>query len=217
MAVLPADVGDWTFSVVYCKFTYLQWHILNYFTLALDPIGRWMAKDMNSGRNEVLTKIPLKWSMVEQAPSRSGGGRGRPGDCRAQAAPSRNCQFYGRFISGHRTSLVGPSTTPLTSSAGYVTFHSTANGLVQICIKKLISFLNWHTVWTQFSCFFFYTYIVNILSVSFPLKSSTNALKALSRTNPKPFSCNQKPRVLSGAGAGSGERSTTRRDACGSA
>lgn len=65
--------------------------------------------------------------------------------------------------------------------------------------------------------FFFYTYIVNILSVSFPLKSSTNALKALSRTNPKPFSCNQKPRVLSGAGAGSGERSTTRRDACGSA
>lgn len=77
MAVLPADVGDWTFSVVYCKFTYLQCHILNYFTLALDPIGRLMAKDMNSGRNEVLTKIPFKWSIVEQVPSRSGGGRGR--------------------------------------------------------------------------------------------------------------------------------------------
>lgn len=56
-----------------------------------------------------------------------------------------------------------------------------------------------------------FTLYVSVLSESFPLKSSTNALKALSRTNPKPFSCNQKPRAL-----GAGRAAARRRHACGS-
>lgn len=61
-----------------------------------------------------------------------------------------------------------------------------------------------------------FTLYVSILSESFPLKSSTNALKALSRTNPKPFSCNQKPRAESLVRARGAARGRPT-DACGSA
>lgn len=51
-----------------------------------------------------------------------------------------------------------------------------------------------------------FTLCVSVLSESFPLKSSTNALKALSRTNPKPFSCNQKPEHWRGRMAARGRK-----------
>lgn len=134
----------------------------------------------------------------------------------------RNCQFYGRFISGHRTSLVRaapPASThnPFCDRCSSVQIFLPETNTVRqtVILQNNITFAESLGLLQKEPLYFFhewcyetlsrwwhikFTLYVSVLSESFPLKSSTNALKALSRTNPKPFSCNQKPRVLGAGG-----------------